>query len=260
MHALSLLLVAAATGLAQAAQTDPSLAVTKAFVQFPASFMTNQWATDRNNINGYVHIAREQCLNLCGHEIGAGNYCHHMISVIPTRIENVAETSCWCCVKDPKGNCYSQSNPYNATAPWGDWVDETPKMLAKLASKSIGPCTTVSSQAVNQVKPVVLEVNTAVPTPGKAIQFHWDGPKSEIGGVYYAYFIDSNKNVAVKKLNNNACIFPSMTGKIAVTVSAAKDPKAPSTYIVARTTLTIGGSSKRLRRALKSKHAGKRNL
>jgi hypothetical protein len=52
MHYTPLLaLLATAAGLA-AAYNDPTVNATKAIVQFPASFTSNQWTAARDKING----------------------------------------------------------------------------------------------------------------------------------------------------------------------------------------------------------------
>jgi len=214
-----------------------------ALVQFPDSMMSNQYTTARDKINGFTHNWWEKCLDFCGHQNGTGNGAHHIINVTPLRLADTASIYCYCCIKDPSGNCYSSSNPYNKTDPDGPIVWATPQVVAKVAALGV---TTITADQVTAVDPVVLQVVTPVPQPGKAIGFHWDGPKSEIGGVYSAYFIDENNTIKVVPLVNDACIFPaSMSGKIKITVSAASDPNASSIYIVARTTLTVAPLSKR---------------
>jgi hypothetical protein len=45
-----------------------------------------------------------------------------------------------------------------------------------------------------------------------------------------------------------------MSGKIALTISGNKDPKASSLYIVARTTLNVAPAARRVKRGLKRVH------
>ena len=58
---------------------------------------------------------RRRCEGKCGDSGG-----HHFMSVVPTRAENIASASCWCCIKNPavRARQYSRTK---LTALSTDW-------------------------------------------------------------------------------------------------------------------------------------------
>jgi len=157
------------------------------------------------------------------------------MSVVPTRAENIASASCWCCIKNPAtGVCYDKTSPYSATSVAGPYTLMTDICIAKMTV----PVKAVAESLVTAVPVPILTTKTKKPVAGESVVLRWKGPKSGLIDAVFTAKFTVGKTVASVLLNKKTydCVVPaSIHGSaVAITVYSGKN-QTPAFEVAAGT-------------------------